>query len=184
MNGLMTAKQAAEKWNITQRQVLKLCKENRIEGADRLGFMWTIPADAEKPIDKRTIRYVKEGKVELKPFIKWAGGKTQLLPEIQKFIPDSGDKVLTKYAEPMVGGGALLFNVLSKYDFEELYISDINPELINCYQVIKSDVERLISKLLTLQTEFLSYNNEKRKLFYYNIRTRFNTLQLNNKTSC
>ena len=113
MNGLMTAKQAAEKWNITQRQVLKLCKENRIEGADRLGFMWTIPADAEKPIDKRTIRYVKEGKVELKPFIKWAGGKTQLLPEIQKFIPDSGDKVLTKYAEPMVGGGALLFNVLS-----------------------------------------------------------------------
>ena len=66
----MTAKQAAEKWNITQRQVLKLCKENRIEGADRLGFMWTIPADAEKPIDKRTIRYVKEGKVELKPFIK------------------------------------------------------------------------------------------------------------------
>ena len=184
MNGLMTAKQAAEKWNITQRQVLKLCKENRIEGADRLGFMWTIPADAEKPIDKRTIRYVKEGKVELKPFIKWAGGKTQLLPEIQKFIPDSGDKVLTKYAEPMVGGGALLFNVLSKYDFEELYISDINPELINCYQVIKSDVERLISKLLTLQTEFLSYNTEKRKLFYYNIRTRFNTLQLNNKTSC
>lgn len=184
MNGLMTAKQAAEKWNITQRQVLKLCKENRIEGADRLGFMWTIPADAEKPIDKRTIRYVKEGKVELKPFIKWAGGKTQLLPEIQKFIPDSGDKVLTKYAEPMVGGGALLFNVLSKNDFEELYISDINPELINCYQVIKSDVERLISKLLTLQTEFLSYNTEKRKLFYYNIRTRFNTLQLNNKTSC
>lgn len=54
-----------------------------------------------------------------------------------------------------------MFNVLSKYDFEELYISDINPELINCYQVIKSDVERLISKLLTLQTEFLSYNTEK-----------------------
>ena len=59
-------------------------------------------------------------------------------------LPTDGEKVLTKYAEPMVGGGALFFSILSKYDFEELYISDINAELINAYQAVKNDVDNLI----------------------------------------
>ena len=119
MLSFISAKEAAEKWEISQRRVAILCSENRIEGAMMVGNMWIIPSTAEKPIDKRTVRYEKETKTELKPFLKWVGGKGQLINEIEKLLPVDGEKVLTKYAEPMVGGGALLFSVLSKYDFEE-----------------------------------------------------------------
>lgn len=65
----------------------------------------------------------------IKPFIKWVGGKGQLLDELEKLVLCNIGKV-KKYAEPFVGGGALLFHLLSKYDlFEEIYISDINSEL-------------------------------------------------------
>lgn len=69
-------------------------------------------------------------------------------------LPTDGEKVLTKYAEPMVGGGALFFSILSKYEFEELYISDINAELINAYQAVKNDVDNLIAKLNEMQMLF------------------------------
>ena len=110
----ISAKEAAEKWNISQRRVAILCAEERINGAMMVGNMWIIPSTAEKPIDKRTIRYEKQKKVELKPFVKWVGGKGQLIEQLEKHIPAGGEKVLTKYAEPFVGGGALLFNILSK----------------------------------------------------------------------
>ena len=122
MLSYMSAKEAAEKWNISQRRVSVLASENRINGAMMVGNMWIIPSNAEKPIDKRTVRYEKTKTAALKPFVKWVGGKSQLVEQIEKMLPTDGKKVLTKYAEPMVGGGALFFSVLSKYDFEELYI--------------------------------------------------------------
>ena len=148
-----------------------------------VGNMWIIPANAEKPIDKRTVRYEKTHKVELKPFVKWVGGKGQLIEEIEKMLPSDGEKVLTKYAEPMVGGGALLFNVLSRYQFDELYISDINPELINAYKAIKQDVEVLIERLGEMQMTFLPLDDNGRKYYYYNIRDRFNAVTLSDETS-
>ena len=63
----------------------------------------------------------------LKPFVKWVGGKSQLITELEKAIPAKSKKTYTKYCEPMVGGGALFFKILSEYDFKDLYISDINP---------------------------------------------------------
>jgi len=51
----ITAKEAAEKWNISQRRVQVLCEQGRIKGAMWLGWAWAIPKDAEKPIDARTI---------------------------------------------------------------------------------------------------------------------------------
>lgn len=98
-------------------------------------------------------------------------------------LPSDGEKALTKYAEPMVGGGALFFNILSKYDFEELYISDINAELINAYQVVKTDVENLIAKLNEMQLLFLPMDENGRKYFYYNIRERFNSTALTQETA-
>ena len=139
MLSYISAKEAAEKWNISQRRVSVLCSENRINGAMMVGNMWIIPSNAEKPIDKRTVRYEKSKTVTLKPFVKWVGGKSQLVELIEKMLPTDSENVLTKYAEPMVGGGALFFSILSKYDFEELYISDINAELINAYQAVKNE---------------------------------------------
>ena len=59
----------------------------------------------------------------LKPILKWAGGKTQLLPEIMHVFPDAFGKTIRRYAEPFVGGGAVLLEVLSSYDLDEIYIS-------------------------------------------------------------
>ena len=115
MLSYISAKDAAKKWNISQRRVATLCSEERIGGAMMVGNMWIIPANAEKPIDKRTVRYEKTHKIEFKPFVKWVGGKGQLIDEIEKMFPADGEKGFTKYAEPMVGGGALFFSVLSKY---------------------------------------------------------------------
>ena len=183
MLSYISAKEAAEKWNISQRRVAILCAEERINGAMMVGNMWIIPSTAEKPIDKRTIRYEKQKKVELKPFVKWVGGKGQLIEQLEKHIPAGGEKVLTKYAEPFVGGGALLFNILSKYNFEEIYIGDINKELINAYNVVQNNVEELMIKLAKLQLEFIPMDENGRKNYYYSIRDRFNSLMLNNNTA-
>ncbi len=183
MLSFISAKEAAEKWNISQRRVSVLCSENRINGAMMVGNMWIIPANAEKPIDKRTVRYEKSRAVTLKPFVKWVGGKSQLVDQIEKMLPPGEEKVLTKYAEPMVGGGALFFSILSKYDFEELYISDINAELINAYNAVKNDVNNLIAKLNEMQMLFLPMDENGRKYFYYTIRKKFNSAVLSKETS-
>ena len=94
------------------------------------------------------------------PFIKWAGGKTQLLPELVKYIPSEFDK----YIEPFLGGGALFFYLMP----EKAIISDQNPELICTYKIVKNNVNSLISELQ-------SYPNDSD--FYYAIR-RKNVLEL------
>lgn len=60
MLSFISDKEAAEKWDISQRRVAILCSENRIDGAMVVGNMWIIPSNAEKPIDKRTVRYKKD----------------------------------------------------------------------------------------------------------------------------
>ena len=179
----VSARDIANKWNISQRRVAIFCMEGRIKNAKKLGNMWLIPDTAEKPIDKRTIRYEKQKKVELKPFVKWVGGKGQLIEQLEKYIPADGEKVLTKYAEPFVGGGALLFNILSKYNFESLYISDINAELVNAYNIVKNNVDELIKKLTEMQLAFVPMNENGRKYYYYTARDRFNALQITEETA-
>ena len=105
-----------------------------------------------------------------KPFIKWVGGKTQLLPEIRKRYPERFEK----YCEPFVGGGAVLFDVLSKYSPSEVLINDINPELINTYRQIKDNTEELVSLLKDMSSEY--FVTEDKKSYFYGKRTRFNEL--------
>lgn len=179
MLAYMTANEAAEKWNISHRRVLTLCKENRITDVAMLGNMWIIPIDAKKPEDARTLRYNTTEKA-VKPFLKWAGGKGQLLHEIQKYYPFNNG--ITKYAEPFVGGGAVLFDILGKYDLREIYISDINVELMNTYKMVRDNIDAVIENLYLLQNEFLFFNTEDRKDYYNKKRKRFNDLKVNGET--
>ena len=174
----ISAKDAANKWGISQRRVAVLCAENRIRNATMVGNMWIIPATAEKPIDARSLRYIANNDKKVKPFLKWAGGKGQLLSEIEKYYPFETGKI-TKYAEPFVGGGAVLFDILSKYDLEEVYISDINAELINTYRIIRDDIDVLIEMLCAMQNDFIPLNTDERKAYYMEKRERFNDFKVN-----
>lgn len=175
----ISAKEAAMKWGISQRRVATLCAEERIEGAVMVGNMWIIPADAEKPIDARSTRYEEDKSRVVRPFLKWAGGKSQLINEISKYYPFK-EGTITKYAEPFLGGGAVLFDILSKYELEEVYINDINAELMNTYAVIRDNVELLIPILDTLQDEFIPLDTEVRKTYYTKKRERFNEICIGN----
>lgn len=171
----ITAKEAADKWGISQRRVAILCSEGRIPNAEMLSNMWLIPKEATKPDDGRSVRYLKEQNA--KPFLKWAGGKGQVLEEIRKCYPTELGGSIYKYAEPFVGGGAVLFDVLSDYDIEEVYISDSNAELINVYVTLRDSAEQLISLLKEYESEYLHLDEEQRKAIYYEKRSRFNELK-------
>lgn len=173
----MSEREAADKWGISQRRVAVLCSKKRIENATMVGNMWIIPTTAEKPIDARSIRYSKSDEKIVKPFLKYAGGKGQLLTEIEKYYPFENGKI-TKYAEPFVGGGAVLFDVLSKYNLEAVYISDINAELINTYCIIRDEINELIDMLMVLQNEFVPMSTDDRKAYYMAKRERFNDFKL------
>ncbi len=113
-----------------------------------------------------------------KPFLKWAGGKGQLLDTFDKMFPQELiDGKIKTYIEPLVGGGAVLFHILQKYKIEKAYINDINKELINCYRCIKADVEKVIKPLSILENEYLS--SEDRAKYFYSVRERYNQIHLN-----
>ena len=116
-----------------------------------------------------------------KPFLKWAGGKSQLLHEIRKYYPFNDQ--INKYCEPFVGAGAVLFDILNNFDLKEIYISDINKEAINLYKVIRDDVEYLIELLDEFQKEYQDLNLEQRKIIYYRNREEFNLLKLSDNSN-
>jgi len=179
----ISAREAAERWGITQRRVSVLCNEGRIKDAVMVGNMWIIPADAKKPEDARTTRKKTEVQSTPRPFLKWAGGKGQLLPEIRKRYISVLNSNIKKYAEPFVGGGAVLFDIVGAHKFEEIFISDINMELINAYKVIRDKVDELIGELTILQESFLSLEAKERKAFYYKARDEYNVIKINGNAS-
>lgn len=133
-------------------------------------------------IPVRGSRHSERDEKKAKPFLKWAGGKGQLLSEIQKYYPFENGKIY-KYAEPFVGGGAVLFDILNRYDLEEVYISDINAELINTYSIIRADVDALIDFLTVMRSEFVPKSTDDRKSYYLAKRERFNDLKVNGSES-
>ncbi|MBP3415818.1 MAG: DNA adenine methylase [Spirochaetaceae bacterium] len=110
-----------------------------------------------------------------KPYVKWVGGKTQLLEEIGKKYPQK----IEKYCEPFVGGGAVLFDILQKFQPKEVLINDINKELINTYFQIKNNCEDLVLQLSLMQTTYQSLGEEERKILFYEKRSRYNEIKVN-----
>ncbi|MDE6652521.1 MAG: DNA adenine methylase [Paramuribaculum sp.] len=116
-------------------------------------------------------------RTKAKPFLKWAGGKTQLLPTIDSFLPESfGREKNITYIEPFVGGGAMLFFMLQKYpNIKKAIINDINPHLVKTYTIIRDNPYALIDTLTELQEQFrVAGDVEAQKELFLNIRFRFN----------
>lgn len=113
-----------------------------------------------------------------KPFLKWAGGKTQLISDIERALPNDITLTNFTYIEPFVGSGAVLFWMLNNYpNLKKAVINDINADLINTYKIIASKPKELISILETLQNEFheLEGKEDDKKLYYYQKRTQYNS---------
>ena len=109
------------------------------------------------------------------PVLKWAGGKTRLLPQLRARYPEQLQQgKINTYIEPFVGGGAVFFDLINNFSLEKAYLFDINTELIVLYQVIQKDVDYLIEELSILSDNYLILNSDKRKKFYYKYRDRYN----------
>lgn len=120
--------------------------------------------------------------VTAKPFLKWAGGKKQLLAEIEKALPISLAQESFTYIEPFVGGGAVLFWMLHKFpNLKKAVINDINQDLINTYKTVSCNPSELISILDVLQAEYhdLEEKSEAKKEYYYSKRALFNSRKVN-----
>ena len=112
-----------------------------------------------------------------KPFLKWAGGKTQLINDIEKALPKDIYSDKFTYIEPFVGSGAVLFWMLNNFpNLQKAVINDINEDLINTYKTIASRPKELISILQILQNEFhrLEGKDEEIKEYYYSKREVYN----------
>lgn len=113
-----------------------------------------------------------------KPFLKWAGGKTQLVPDIERTLPTNITQTNFTYIEPFVGSGAVLFWMLNNFPkLKNAVINDINEDLINTYRIIANKPKELISILQILQDEYhnLEGNEDNKKLYYYQKRELYNT---------
>ena len=108
-----------------------------------------------QPNDKRAMS------TEAKPFLKWAGGKGQLLSQLSEHLPERISKEPFTYIEPFVGGGAMLFYMLQYFgNIRKAVINDVNEDLILTYRIIKCDVEALIANLDRLEKDYLAITDQ------------------------
>ncbi len=114
---------------------------------------------------------IAEGSVTAKPFVKWAGGKGRLVPQLKQLLPEK----FGVYYEPFVGGGALFFGLA---DLHRAYLNDINEVLISAYRELQSNVDGIVAALQKLETQYLVLGDEERQAFYYDRRTEYNAEQL------
>lgn len=120
---------------------------------------------------------MKEKILNAKPFLKWAGGKNQLLMKFNERLPDHLREygTIERYVEPFVGGGAMFFFLKEHYKIKESILLDINKELIMAYQVLKNDHKSLIDLLNDIGENHLKKDEEGRKKNYYLIRDIYNS---------
>lgn len=115
-----------------------------------------------------------------RPFLKWAGGKSQLLEEFRRRLPaqelQGGE--LTRYVEPFIGGGAVYFYLTRLYPFEECTISDVNEDLVLTYRVIQRSLQALIERLASFESAYRSKDEHRQEAWYYEVRDAFNRSRL------
>ena len=110
-----------------------------------------------------------------RPFLKWAGGKGQLLGQIGRHLPPGMEEGrFTKYAEPFIGGGAVFFLIANDFDVREFFISDMNEDLVLAYRTIQQQVENLIERLEEIKRQYLQLDRIRRQEYFYKARRSFN----------
>lgn len=111
-----------------------------------------------------------------KPFLKWAGGKKQVIDFIEKKLPQEikDSKIIKNYFEPFLGGGAIFFYLVNNYDIKHAFLGDINQDLILTYNIVKKHPHKLISELNNYSEEYLPLSYNERKEYFYKIRSEFN----------
>jgi DNA adenine methylase len=109
------------------------------------------------------------------PILKWAGGKTQLLPTLANhYPPELSRGLVDTYIEPFIGGGAVFFDITNTFRYKHAVLLDVNPELVIVYNSVKSDVGRVIQALEELEREYISRTGDGRATFFYQMRDLFN----------
>ncbi len=109
----------------------------------------------------------------IKPFLKWVGGKTKLLAEIEKNFPKNLRNKKFSYVEPFLGGGAVFFYLSQKHNIEKAYLNDLNKKLINAYTDVKDNCFELIEKVKKLESDY--YGSIDKKTFFLDKRKEFNS---------
>ena len=110
-----------------------------------------------------------------KPFLKWAGGKTQLLAQFAAHYPRqlvNGE--ISRYVEPFLGGGAVFLDVVQRFPISEAVLFDINKELILAYRVVQQEPQRLIERLGQLHSHYYVLDEDRRERYFYDIRDAYN----------
>jgi DNA adenine methylase len=120
------------------------------------------------------LRRMKQ-ETDAKPFLKWAGGKSQLLPQFEgHYPPELETGHITTYIEPFLGGGAVFLSIAQRYAFEQTYLTDINPELVLTYRVVQRDPLALIEQLQQHQRAYSASSEEARAAYFYTVRDHYN----------
>jgi len=110
-----------------------------------------------------------------RPFLKWAGGKTQLLDQLRPNYPaELAAGGITRYVEPFLGGGAVFLDVMQRSAIAETHLFDINPELIVAYTAVQRDPQGLIELLTDYRSCYSQLDDAGRSQFFYAMRRRFN----------
>jgi DNA adenine methylase len=118
--------------------------------------------------------------VGARPFLKWAGGKGQLLEKFQELYPKQlKQKKIKTFYEPFLGSGAVFFDIAQHYDIESAYLYDINDELILTYKAIQKDVTKLLDFLYRYQKKYIKLDKKQRQEFFYDQRTNYNLQRFN-----
>lgn len=113
--------------------------------------------------------------ITAKPFLKWAGGKAQLIEQIAARLPiELQLGKIYRYIEPFIGGGALFFHIAQMYDVEEFFISDVNEEIILAYKSIQKDVNSLINLLKGMERKYHRLTPNRQEEYFYAVRFQMN----------
>ncbi len=119
--------------------------------------------------------------IRARPFLKWAGGKGQLLEQFQFCFPRelNGKGIVKRYYEPFLGSGAVFFWVMQNCKIEKAYINEFSPEIYSCYVAIQKNIEKVIKYLKGLEKKYRRLDLAGQEALYYKIREKYNQTRRN-----